>query len=533
MRFYWIQPQYDEDLQTSNFLPNRFNSADAPRLYNPVCVGNTATCSGVNRRAVDPTALVAGFVPSAANTIDGAYIGRLVPNTGKLLNGIVQAGAGIENGLYKNRGIHFAPRFGFAYDLNGNQSFVIRGGGGMFYDRPQGNVVFDLLTNPPTTLQPTFFFGQMQNLNSGQVLLAPPALVAYDRGGKNPTSYAFNLGVQHKLPFDSVLDVSYVGTLGSHLLQRRNINAPAYGAAFQANNQDPTVALTTTGSSALAVDFLRPYQGFNNISYIEPASSSNYHSLQSSLNRRFSKGLLLGVTHTWSKALGTQGADLPGINSFGAPRIDTNNRLANYGPQDFDRRHNFNVNWVYELPKATGNRTLGLALNDWQVSGIYRYQTGAPYNVLYTIPGLSGYGVTGTQQNEVARIAVIGNPGSGSSSDPYRQFNVSAFTTPGLGSKGLESGRNFLYRAPINSWDVSLSKEFKFKEGIRCELRLDTFNTLNHTQFDTVNATLNVTSLTNPTPTNLASETGNKTGFGAVTAVRPPRNMQISARFQF
>ena len=535
MRFYWIQPQYDEDLQTSNFLPNRFNAASAPRLYRPVCVNGAATCSGANRRAVDPTAQgTSGFVPSASNTIDGAYIGRLIPNTGNLTNGIVQAGAGIENGLYHNRGIHFAPRFGFAYDVQGNQSFVVRGGGGMFYDRPQGNVVFDLITNPPTTLQPTFFFGQAQTLNTGQVLLAPPALVAYDRAGKNPTTYAFNIGIQHKLPLDSVLDVSYVGTVASHLLQRRNINAPYYGAAFQPQNQDPTQAASTNGSGALPLDFLRPYQGFGNISYIEPAASSNYHSLQSSINRRFKKGLLLGVTHTWSKALGTQANDLPGINGFGAPRIDNNNRQANYGPQDFDRRHNFNVNWVYEFPKVATNQALGFLVNNWQLSGIYRYQTGAPYNVGFSIPGLpSGYGLTGTQQIEGARIVVNGNPGSGASSDPYRQFNVSAFTTPGLGSVGLESGRNFLYRSPINSWDMSLSKEFHIKERAKLEIRLDTFNTLNHTQFDSVNSTLNVVSLTNPTPTNLASDTGNRNGFGSISAVRPPRNLQLVARFSF
>ena len=68
------------------------------------------------------------------------------------------------------------------------------------------------------------------------------------------------------------------------------------------------LAANSTGANALPVDFLRPYQGFGNISYIEPASSSNYHSLQTSLNRRFKKGLLLGVTYTWSKALGTQGS---------------------------------------------------------------------------------------------------------------------------------------------------------------------------------------------------------------------------------
>ena len=534
IRFYWIQPQYDEDLQTANFLPARFNSSDASRLFRPVCINNAPTCANATRRAVDPATLVAGFVPTAANTIDGAYIGRLVPNSGKLANGVVQAGAGIEPGLYKNRGIQFAPRFGFAYDLKGNGSIVIRGGGGIFYDRPQGNVVFDLVRNPPTTLEPSFSFGQIQTINQGQLLLAPPALVAYDRAGNSPTSYAFNMGVQKRLPFESVLDVSYVGTLGQHLLQRRNINAPNYGAAYQPGNQDPTVAFNANGASALPVDFLRPYQGFGNISYIEPASSSNYHSLQMSLNRRFKKGLLLGVTHTWSKAMGTQGADLPGINSFGAPRIDLNQRKANYAPQDFDRRHNFNINWVYELPKLTSNRALGYITNGWQISGIYRYQTGAPYNIGFNIPGLSGYGVTGTQQIEGGRIVIVGNPGSGASDDPYRQFNVSAFTPPGLGSKGLESGRNFLYRAPINALDATLSKSFTWKERMKLELRLDAFNVLNHTQFDGINTTLNVTSLTNFTPTNLGAETAaQRGGFGAVTSVRPPRNMQISARFQF
>lgn len=533
MRFYWIQPQFDEDLQTGNFLPNRFSASNAPLLYRPICIGANP-CSGNNRRAVDPRLLVPGFVPSATNTLSNVFIGRLVANTGSITNGVLQAGKdGLPKGVYKNRGVHYAPRFGFGFDVFGDQTFVIRGGGGVFYDRPQGNTVFDLVQNPPTTIAPTLNFGLMQSLNQGPVLLAPPNLVAFDLEGKVPTTYAYNLGIQYKMPYSIVLDVSYVGTSAQHQLQRRNINAPAYGAAFQAANQDQTLAPSTTpGATALPVDFLRPYQGFGNISYIEPSVSSNYHSMQISAQRRYTKGLLVGVNYTWSKVLGTQSNDLPGINGFGAPHI-LDNRRANYGPLDFDRRNNFNANWVWDLPKATDNKSLGYLLNGWQLSGIYRYLSGGPYNVFVNIPGLSGYGLTGTQQVEGARVVLVGNPGSGNSRDPYRQLNPAAFTIASVGSQGFESGRNFLNVGAVNSWDAALSKEFRIKERFRFEARLDAFNALNHTQFDGVFSTLNVTSLTNPTPTNLASETGNRNGFGAISSTRPPRNLQWQLRFNF
>src|SRR5262249_57994559 len=91
MRFYWIQPQYDEGLQTANFLPRSFNPADAPLLYVPVCIGSNPY-SGANRRGVDPRLLSPGSVATSTNTIDDAYIRRLVPHTGKLATGVAQAG---------------------------------------------------------------------------------------------------------------------------------------------------------------------------------------------------------------------------------------------------------------------------------------------------------------------------------------------------------------------------------------------------------------------------------------------------------
>jgi carboxypeptidase family protein len=532
MRFYWIQQQYDESSQAANFLPGEFNPANASQLYRPVCLGVVNPCSGNDRRAVDPRLLVPGFVPTIDNTIEGFNIGRLVPGTGSLTNGVFLAGQGLEQGLYRNRGVQFAPRFGFAYDVFSDQQMVVRGGAGVFYDRPQGNTVFNLVQNPPTVVQQTLFFGRVQDIGTGDVLIAPPTLTAFDYEGKIPTTYAYNIGVQYKLPFESVLDVSYVGTSGQHLLQQRNINAPAYGAAYLAQNQDPTLeASATPGAQALTPDFLRPYQGFGQIQYIEPATSSNYHSLQTSLNRRFSRGLLLGMNYTWSKALGTQSVDLPNVQNFGAPH-NLDNRRANYGPLNFDRRHNLTINGVWQLPKLTQKRALGYALNDWQLSGIFRYVTGQPYNITVDTQDVSAYTLTGTQNVEGARIVLLGNPGSGHSGDPYRQFDVTAFALPTPGSTGFESGRNFLYSSPINSLDLSLSKRFRFKEKVEMEFRLDAFNALNHTQFDTVNATF-TGPLGGTTPTNLASEFGNPVGFGAVNGVRPPRNLQLAARFQF
>jgi hypothetical protein len=116
-------------------------------------------------------------------------------------------------------------------------------------------------------------------------------------------------------------------------------------------------------------------------------------------------------------------------------------------------------------------------------------------------------------------------------------FDTSVFTTPRPGSLGLESGRNYMNRAPTNNLDLSVAKRIPVGGNRRLELRIDAFNALNHTQFLDVNNTLAVRSLTDPTPTNLPYDASgnlvNPTGFGAVTNVRPSRQVQLLARFSF
>ncbi|MGE0100882.1 MAG: carboxypeptidase regulatory-like domain-containing protein [Blastocatellales bacterium] len=532
VRFAWMPPARDVNYLASNFDINQYSLSAAPRIYVPVCINGAATCTGGSqtsaRRAVDPAILASGVPLTRDNTLlDTLFVGRIVPNSGNVANGLFLAGTGgIPKALTDDQGVLFAPRFGFAIDLTGNNNLILRGGFGIFYDRPQGNLVYDYNSNPPTTLVSVFDFGLLQNISSNTPTITPPSIRAMEPDAKIPSTYAFNLGTQYKLPFDTVLDVSYVGSMGHHLPRYRQINSTPFGSAFLPENQDPTKAKTTNGSNALPDVLYRPYPGYGNIRYAEFAENSNFHSMQLSLNRRFSRGILISANYTWSKALGITSGD-----ESGGVRIDGNDRI-NYGRQDFDRTHNLVFNWVYELPKFTSNRLIGYAANNWQLSGIYRYTSGSPYTVTCNIVGFSTINLTGSTSDNGARCIINGNPGSGNSSNVVSQFDTSVFQAPNVGSRGLESGRNYMTNAAINNWDLSVSKRIYIRESFRVEARLDAFNALNHTQIAGVNSTATFAAPGSTTINNLASET-NRTGFGAATSFRPNRTLQWMLRFEF
>jgi hypothetical protein len=546
IRFYYIQPQYDKALLTSTFLPNLFDRSRAPRLYRP-----TGTSS--NRTAIDPV---------TGQALPGTEIGKIVPGSGDLLNGIAKAGDKVNKYLQDSKGILFAPRFGAAYDLTGSGNYVLRGGAGIFYDRFQGNETFDMIGNPPTIFSPTLSNGRLQDVtaisNVQTALLAPSGLNAFAVEGDIPTVYQFNLGIQAKLPNDFRLDVSYVGSQSRHLLQRLNLNAIPFGALYRRENQDPSrfatgvvptveaglaapyaaAGLSFSGNFALPTELLRPYQGFGNINVHQMGGNANYNSMQVAVDRRFALKLFVQVSYTWSKALGTSNNDSDFI------RPDAFTKQANYGPLASDRRHNLVVNSIYELPRlsrwADGNKVVKFFGDNWQLSAIYVLQNGAPYTPTCTITNVSATtNVAGSATETANRCRITGDPGLGNSSDPYRQVNAAVFLPALPGSLGLEAGRNFLVGPGINNVDLSLQKSFLFGESRRFELRVDAFNALNHTQFSGVNANLNFNSLTNLTPTNLPFDangnfnSANRNGFGTANGVRDPRILQMVARFVF
>ncbi|PYR54765.1 MAG: hypothetical protein DMF91_26020, partial [Acidobacteria bacterium] len=150
------QPQYDSLGQASNFLQDQWARNQAPVLYLAGCANNVFPCSGTNRQALNPvTGQLLGPNTSLA-------IGTLVPNSGNTTNGLFLSGQGIAKTTYTWPNLKLGPRFGVAYDVTGQQRIVVRGGGGLFFDRPSGNSIYPQVQNPPTIRNLTVRYGQLQ-----------------------------------------------------------------------------------------------------------------------------------------------------------------------------------------------------------------------------------------------------------------------------------------------------------------------------------------------------------------------------------
>jgi Carboxypeptidase regulatory-like domain/TonB-dependent Receptor Plug Domain len=538
VRFYYLTPQWDTTLQASNFLPDQFNASAAATLYFPVCVNNVYPCSGGDRRGMDPKLIAQGVVPTTANTVAGPFIGRLVSGSNRF-NGAFQAGQGITDQLQDGNAFRVSPRLGMVYDLSGEGRTIVRGGWGIFYDRPQGNQVFDMISNAPGVLNSRLDFGTLQSVSSGGTDPVPTlslAPSAFDF--RPPRVQQWNVGFQHKLTARIILDIAYVGSKSTDQLRKVQINAVPFGATFLAQNQDPTRAASTTpGATALSNDFLRPYKGYGNINMWDYSGYGNYHALQTSVSRRFDNGFSFSGFWVWSKALGINNQD----DANGTPNLSKEEtRRLDYSLVNYDRPHNFLLNGIYQLRSFTNNKALGALINDWQLSGAYQWLSGRPYAVNFNISGIGAANLTGTDGNPNARIVLTCDPGNGYSGDPYRQFgNVSCFGPPQPHSDGAESARFFVRNAPVNNLSLSVSKRVSIYGRSQFEFRVDAFNALNHTQYITVNNTANFASLSQPAITNLPYDANgnvvfaNRNGFGSISGVAPPRSIQIMTRFIF
>jgi hypothetical protein len=495
MRFSYNPPQYERDGNIAGFVPGRFDASSQVQLVSPVISGGQRV----------------GLNPVTGETYPAALIGAIAPGSGDPTNGLVTGrDPAYPRGLTENPGVQFAPRFGFAWDVFGNGRTAVRGGFGLFYNIGDFQLLRLLGGQPPVVTTPQINFGTFTGLSSSTGFFFPQDVLGIERASNVPRVMNGNFSVQQNLGFGTVLDVGYVTSLGRHLLWQRNINPIPLGANFLPENADPT-----NPRVPLAAPFLRPVTGYNDINIKEWASSSNYHSLQVSANRRFARNLQFGASWTWSKSMDYNSADTASVSSLVPVRV------WNYGLADFDRTHVFKVNYLWDLPSpAWNNLPAKLVLRGWQVSGITSFVSGAPAAAALSF--VNPIDITGSP-SQGARVDVTADPVLPKSERTFsRNFRTDVFQAPAPGTVGNSPRYNM--RGPgINNWDISVFKNFIVREPLRFQFRWELYNAFNHTQFSAFDTTARFD--------NQGNQVNSR--FGEFTAARLSRQMQFALRVYF
>ena len=447
--------------------------------------------------AVEQHNQVSAFYSGLYNAAEAPQVnslGQVVPGTGNPLNGIVIAGQnGVPRGLVQNHWDLFSPHLGLAYRPWGDKT-VFRAGFGIYYDRIQGNDIYDVATNPPFVSTPTIFNTNLSNPGGGAAVSFPTALQTYDGPYDLPRVMDWNLGVQRKLSGGVVLDVAYVATKGTHLQDGLNINEPTIAAAASVRAGTENVLQVV------------PYLGYSSIGQFFNGVNSNYNSLQVSLRSQAWHGLTLQTSYTWSHALDYNDGDVPG-NSAQNP-YDWKLEYASAG---FDRRQMLVLSYVYNLPiLANSQGLLHSAFGGWVLSGIFTCESGTPLDTSYT-GDPDGLGGTNYRPN------LVSDPNTGPNTQ-LEWFNTQAFAPIVPGTFG-SAGRNVILGPGLTNLDTSLFKDFNGilwgRESSRLEIRGEFYNALNHTQWTSVDTQYG------------SSE------FGQVTATRDPRTIQLGVKLYF
>jgi hypothetical protein len=482
---------YEKNNRTSNFLPGDFSAANAQ----------------------SPSPTTGQLNPSGPGFSQPA--GAPVPF---YLNGVQLAGVnGFPRGIVKNFYGTVQPRIGFAYDLSGNGTTVIRGGFGMFFERVQGNDIYGTDTNPPNAYQPSVSSIYFSNPNTSNLTGAtatapffPGSFQNLAYGYHNPGTNQFSLGVQHQLAPSTVAVIQYVGMTAWHQNIERAINTLPLGDIADRE------AVATAGANA---NLYRIFSGFSGITQIENSTNSSYHSLQAALRMQARHGLSLQLSYTYSHEIDIQSGDLSStqLQGSGATISDPFNANYDHGSGTIDQRHVFSANYIYDLPffAHSQNALSRTLLGGWQISGVTAANSGHPLNVTYSPDTLGLGGGTTNRPNLVSGVSY-----------PRKElawFNTSAFVQPvapwaGGGGQGFGSaGKDAVTGPGLFNWNLSLFKEFRITtaEGPRIQLRAESYNTFNHTEWNGI-------------------DTGFTDGnFGQITSTNDPRTWQFGGKFLF
>ena len=491
LRYERTTPTYTQGNNMANFDPSLYSRSAAPTS---ISSSNVPIGGQLNNGFVTTGMVRPGAVPSDQYSRVPGATSPFVTN--------VPATA--PRGFFPVENL-FGPRIGLSFSPNAKTT--IRAGYGLFFDKPEGNIIFGQPGVVPFLQSVSYQFANMSNPSAGTAGAATIyGLSAVQPDLRVARTNQFSLSVQREMQYGILLEGAYVGNIGKHLLRQPNINSPS----FQSVASNPGVV----GNN------LRPYFGYLDITQFRSDSMSDYNALQvSAIKRR--GNLNLTLNYTWSKTLGTTSgeADNPEpecpfscLTQSGS--VISWNRFY-YGPLSFDRRHIFTATYSYHLPFFRSRHDfVGEALGGWSINGITRAQTGqyfTPATSASVGPAISG-AISFTRRADV----VPGVPLYSNYTCPAHAkcwANPAAFkpaSTSGVGGAPLGAilGPGFF------ATDLNVRKTFGLPREMNLLLQADAFNVFNQTNWGNPG--------TNPS-----------SGFGQITGSNPPRQMQFGAKFTF
>ena len=384
---------------------------------------------------------------------------------------------------------NFGPRFGFAFAPTESKRTVFRGGFGLYFAN----------LNPAL---PQFIPANLLDVGQNRFLLFPSsgfpfpdissavgaqALFAQQRDWQGSYTEQWNFNIQQAVGQTMTLEVGYVGNRGLHLLPS--------GLGQELNPVNPA-----TGQ--------RRYPSFSTITNELPALNSNYNALQVSFGRRLANRLSFGTHYTWSHSFDEN------TLTFAPAAQNPDDLRGEYGPADYDVRHNLVFYYSYQLPAAPG--LPGWLGEGWQVNGITGMRSGFPVNVVCGCDS-RGIGAATGRPNIVPGVSL--RPAN--LDFPSNQVNRNAFSTPAPGTFG-NAGRNLLSGPSAYNWDFSLLKSFQVKEHQSLKFRAEMFNIFNTPQFANP-----VGNLASPAFGGTFATIGTGSGFGS------NRQIQFALKYLF
>jgi hypothetical protein len=488
LRYDGLPHAYERYNQFANFVPSDYDTS----------LGNPVIASGPTAGTLDPASLT---------TFNGQSF---------YLNGMQLAGVnGFPVGNVKNSYNTFEPRVGFAYNIAGDGRTVLRGGFGLFFERVQGNDVYNAALNPPFAYQPqannVYFSDPTTSANTGATAgqsFFPSTMTTLQYNYRPPGTAMFSLGVQRQLTQSVIAVVQYVGTRGWDQSDDRQINTlPLTDPNNPANPYDLRQGVQ---NGSLNANLYRQFPGYSSINQEENESNFTYDSLQAGLRMENRHGLTVQLAYTWSHEIDEVSNDLNGVTNPFDLSYDR-------GSGSLDRRHIFNANYVYSIPLFSHSTSgVGRAvLGGWEFSGVTVIQSGTPVTIRYTGPDTLGLGGIGAANHE-DQVAPVSYPhtlnawfSTGSFANPVAPWNGGA-------NNGFGNARKDAVVGPgLFNFNMSLFKTFNITEKTRFELRFESFNTFNHTEFNGIDSG------------------SNDANFGHVTSAYDPRILQLGAKFSF